>query len=103
MKSTIFKSTVLALIVASPMSVVAAESSQTSAVSNNPIEAIVNIPIAGVRIATGVVAIPLMIVGEIGSVSGQAGEKLWQQANGHNNKPMQSVDTKSPISNERFL
>ncbi len=104
MKLITLKSTVLALIVASPISVMAAEQIQEKNVSNNPIYAIAQIPIAGVRVATGAVALPLMIVGEIGNVSGEVGKSLWQGATGKNTKPMQSVDAKSPIdSNEDYL
>jgi hypothetical protein len=37
---------------------------------------------SGVKVVSGVVAIPLKIVGEIGMVSGEAGDALWEEANG---------------------
>lgn len=104
MKLTILKSTVIALIVSGPMSVMAAEPLPQAEGTSNPIEAIVQIPVAGVRIATGAVALPLMFVGEIGNISGQAGEQLWQNATRQNSKSMEAADTKNPAnSNERFL
>jgi hypothetical protein len=36
---------------------------------------------AGVKVAFAVVAVPLLIGGEIGNVSGQVGEELWDEAN----------------------
>ena len=95
MKSTIIKSTVLALIVSSPMAVMAAEIIHSPEVSSNPVEVIVQIPIAGLKVATGVVAIPLMILGEIGNLSGQAGETLWEAANSPMGESMQTIDTKT--------
>jgi ABC-type transporter Mla MlaB component len=104
MKLTIIKSTVIALAVSGPMSVMAAEPLSQQKEVSNPIEAIVQIPVAGARVATGAVALPLMFVGEIGKISGQAGEALWEQANGSNSEPIHTSDTKVPAnSNERFL
>jgi ABC-type phosphate/phosphonate transport system permease subunit len=104
MKLTIFKSTVLALIVSSPISVMAAEPLSQAEGISNPIEAIVQIPATGIRIATGVAALPLMFVGEIGNISGQAGEALWEHANSSNSEPMHASDTKVlSNSNESFL
>lgn len=104
MKFAILKSTVVALIISSSMSVMAAEPvSQPEGISN-PIEVIVQIPVAGIRIATGVVALPLMFVGEIGNISGQAGEALWEHANSTSSEPMHASDTKVLVnSNESFL
>jgi hypothetical protein len=104
MESTILKLTIAALIISSPMSVIAAEPIQESEVSNNPIHAITHLPITGVKIATGAVAIPLMIVGEIGNISSQAGKELWLHASRPINKPNHSADTNTPVnSKERFL
>jgi hypothetical protein len=38
--------------------------------------------VAGGQFVAGVAAVPLIAVGVIGDVSGQAGEELWEQANG---------------------
>jgi hypothetical protein len=81
MKSSVHKSVALALIVsASPGLVMAAEPNPQTDEINNPIEAIAQIPVAGIKVASGVVALPLMFVGEIGNISGQAGEALWEHA-----------------------
>ena len=104
MKTSILKSTLLSLIVLSPMCVMAEEPSQKPDITNSPIHAIAHIPIAGVKIATGAVAIPLMIVGEIGNISGQAGEQLWQQASRPVSDSTRTADTKFPSGiKETFL
>lgn len=36
---------------------------------------------AGVKLVSGAVAIPLLMGGEIGKVSGEIGEVLWEEAN----------------------
>ncbi|MCZ6805092.1 MAG: hypothetical protein O7D86_14520 [Proteobacteria bacterium] len=89
----------LALIVSSPMTVMAAETVRNPEASSNPVEAIAQIPVAGLKIATGAVAIPLLIVGEIGSLSGQAGESLWEVARSPIGKSMQAADTKTATNN----
>lgn len=103
MKSKIFKSTVLALVISSPMSVLAADV-KPEETTVNPIEAIAQIPATGFRAATGVIALPLMFLGEVGNISGQAGEVLWQHASGSNNESIQTTDSNNPIQNkERYL
>ena len=47
----------------------------------NSLEAIAQGTVAGFKLVSGAIAVPLMISGEIGRVSGQAGEELWQEAN----------------------
>jgi len=47
----------------------------------NSLEAIAQGTVAGFKLVSGAVAVPLMISGEIGRVSGQAGDELWQEAN----------------------
>jgi len=98
MKLITLKSTALALIIASPMSVMATEQNYETHVSNNPIHAIAQIPIAGVKVATGAFALPLMMVGEIGNVSGEIGQSLWHEATGRNTESLRSVDAKSPTN-----
>lgn len=36
---------------------------------------------AGVKLVSGVAAVPLMVTGEIGKASGQLGEAMWDEAN----------------------
>jgi hypothetical protein len=36
---------------------------------------------AGIKFVSGAIAIPLMMSGEIGKVSGEIGEELWEEAN----------------------
>ena len=47
----------------------------------NSLEALAQGTVAGLKLVSGAVAVPLLISGEIGRVSGQAGEELWQEAN----------------------
>lgn len=44
-------------------------------------QAIVHTTAAGFKLVSGVIAIPLMAGGEIGKVSGEIGEELWDEAN----------------------
>jgi len=48
---------------------------------NNSIQAIGYSVEAGLKLASGAAAIPLMAVGEIGKVSGEIGHDLWEEAN----------------------
>jgi hypothetical protein len=45
------------------------------------LEAVAHTTVAGMKVVSGAVALPLVIVGEIGQVSGDAGEELWEEAN----------------------
>lgn len=58
----------------------------------NSLEAIAQGSVAGLKLVSGAVAVPLMISGEIGKVSGQAGEELWQEANTHIGTPLVITD-----------
>ena len=80
MKLTILKSIALTIIASSSMSVMATDTIYKTDTSTNPVEAIAHIPIVGLKVAGGAAALPLMIVGEIGNLSGQAGESLWEAA-----------------------
>lgn len=44
-------------------------------------EALAQSTVAGLKLVSGAVAVPLMIGGEIGKVSGQVGDELWEEAN----------------------
>jgi hypothetical protein len=81
MKLTILKSIVLALITTSSITAMGTETNHKTDTLSNPVEVIAHVPIVGLKIASGIAAVPLMIVGEIGSLSGQAGESLWEAAN----------------------
>ena len=45
------------------------------------VQAVGHSTVAGFKLVSGSVAIPLVIVGEIGKASGEAGEALWEEAN----------------------
>ncbi len=44
-------------------------------------QALAHSTVAGFKLVSGAVAIPLMIGGEIGKASGEIGESLWEEAN----------------------
>ncbi len=44
-------------------------------------QALAHSTVAGFKLVSGAVAIPLMISGEIGKASGEIGESLWDEAN----------------------
>ena len=48
---------------------------------NNSFEAIGYSVEGGLKLASGAAAIPFMVVGEIGNVSGEVGHGLWDEAN----------------------
>ena len=45
------------------------------------LQAIGNSTIAGLKLASGAAAVPLISVGEVGKVSGDVGNELWEEAN----------------------
>ena len=58
----------------------------------NSLEAIAQGTVAGLKLVSGAIAVPLMISGEIGRVSGQAGDELWQEANTPIGSPLVITD-----------
>ena len=48
--------------------------------------------VAGVKIVSGVIAVPLMLAGEVGKASGQAGHALWESANQPIGEPLAITD-----------
>lgn len=57
------------------------------------LQAIGNSTLAGLKLASGAAAVPLMSVGEVGQVSGEIGDELWDEAN--------TVETDAfPVSDE---
>ncbi|MCK5433464.1 MAG: mechanosensitive ion channel protein MscS [Gammaproteobacteria bacterium] len=44
-------------------------------------QALGHVTVAGLKLVSGAVAIPLMMSGEIGKASGEIGESLWEEAN----------------------
>jgi hypothetical protein len=48
---------------------------------NHSLQALAHSTAAGFKLVSGVVAIPLMVSGEIGKASGEIGEALWEEAN----------------------
>ncbi len=48
---------------------------------NHSAQALAHSTVAGLKLISGAVAIPLMMSGEIGKASGEIGEALWEEAN----------------------
>jgi hypothetical protein len=46
----------------------------------------------GLKLVSGAAAVPLITVGEIGKVSGEAGEELWEEANAPPRGPFPVTD-----------
>ena len=46
----------------------------------------------GLKLASGAAAIPFMVVGEIGTVSGEIGHDLWEEANSPPSGPLPVTD-----------
>jgi len=59
---------------------------------NNSFEAIGYSVEGGLKLASGAAAIPFMVVGEIGNVSGEVGHGLWEEANSPPNGPLPVTD-----------
>lgn len=81
------KSTILSLLLAIPLTLTSSMASAAGPfqhslkASQHTAQAIAQTSIAGVKVVTGVVALPLMAVGEVGQLSGKAGGALWDSAN----------------------
>jgi hypothetical protein len=59
---------------------------------NNSFEAIGYSVEGGLKLASGAAAIPFMVVGEIGNVSGEVGHGLWDEANSPPSGPLPVTD-----------
>ena len=93
MKSNIFKLAIVMPLLFGSMNVMAAGSLQhLSNASAHSVQAIVQTSVAGVKIVSGVVAVPLMIVGGVGEASGQAGDALWDEATKPIGEPLAITD-----------
>ena len=93
MKSNIVKLVIATSMIFGSASVMAAGPSQhLSQASAHSVQAIAQTSVAGVKIVSGVVAVPLMLVGEVGNASGQAGHALWDSANQPIGEPLAITD-----------
>ncbi|MFW5426312.1 MAG: hypothetical protein ACKE8G_07425 [Methylophagaceae bacterium] len=93
MKSKIIKLVAISSMLFGSASAMAAGSLQhLSQASAHSAQAIAQTSVAGVKIVSGVVALPLMLAGEVGNVSGQAGHALWDSANQPIGEPLAITD-----------
>jgi hypothetical protein len=84
---------ILVSMLFSSMNVMAAGPLQNlSNASKHSAQAVGQTSIAGVKIVSGIVAVPLMAVGEIGGASGQAGHALWDNASKSIGEPLEITD-----------
>ena len=89
MKSNIIKLAIVVPMIFGSMNVMAAGPSEHSARgSEHSIHGLTQTSVAAAKVTSGVVAIPLMIAGGVGDVSGQAGESLWDSATKPIGEPM---------------
>jgi hypothetical protein len=71
----------LLIVCTSPATNAAGVSQHFSEALVHSLQAVGDSMAAGTKLAFAVVAVPLMVGGEIGKVSGQVGEELWNEAN----------------------
>lgn len=64
----------------------------SSQASKNSAQAIGHSSVAGVKVVSGVVAIPLTIAGEVGRVSKETGNALWENVNQPIGEPLEITD-----------
>ena len=55
-------------------------------------EALAQATVGGLKLVSGAIAVPLMVGGQIGKVSGQAGDDLWEEANRPIGEPLVITD-----------
>jgi hypothetical protein len=82
---------VIGAAVAGPAQAAGASQHLSNALANS-LEAVAQSTVGGLKLVSGAVAIPLMIAGEIGKASGEAGEELWQEANTPIGEPLLITD-----------
>ena len=93
MKSTIVKFIgITSILFGSANAGAAGPSQHMSQASGHSAQAIAQTSVAGVKVISGVVAVPLMAVGELGKASGQAGHALWDSANQPIGEPLAITD-----------
>ena len=80
------------MLFSSACSAVAGSAQHLSQASVHSAQAIAQTSVAGVKIVSGVVAVPLILVGEVGNASGQAGDALWESANQPIGEPLTITD-----------
>jgi len=72
----------IAMLLSLSIPVIAGGSAQHFSDSlDHSVQAIGHSTVAGLKLVSGAVAIPLMMSGEIGKASGEIGESLWDEAN----------------------
>jgi hypothetical protein len=94
MITSINKSIISLLLCAASTTAVAGGSVEASTEAlNHSLQAVGYSLQAGVKLASGALAIPFITVGEIGKVSGEVGHGLWEEANSPPTEPL-------PVSDE---
>ncbi len=93
MKSKIIKLiTITSMLFGATSAMAAGPFQHLSQASAHSAQAIAQTSVAGVKIVSGIVAVPLMVVGVVGGVSGQAGHALWDSANQPIGEPLAITD-----------
>ena len=81
MKTKISRFSALALLALSGPALAAGSLQHLGNSIDHSAQAIAHGSIAGVKLVSAAIAIPLLAAGEIGKVSGDIGEELWDEAN----------------------
>jgi len=81
----------VAILVSMPVAAGGASYHLSQALANS-MEALAQATVGGLKLVSGAIAVPLMVGGEIGKVSGQAGDELWEEANTPIGKPLVITD-----------
>ena len=93
MKMTAYQQILTNVLCFTALSVQAGGSAEASAQAiNHSLEAIGYTVESGIKLASGAVAVPLMIVGEIGKASEEIGDDLWEEANSPPHEPFPVTD-----------
>ena len=82
MNDKLIKSVLIMVLCSASIPVFAGGSAEASAQALNHSFQAIGYSIEGsLKIASGAAAVPFMVVGEIGKVSGEIGHELWEEAN----------------------
>ena len=93
MKMKTFKTVLMSLFFVIAVPVNAGGSAEASAQAvTHVLEAIGYSIEGGLKLVSGAASIPLMTAGEIGKVSGEIGNDLWEEANSPPHKPFPVTD-----------
>lgn len=92
MKNLFFNIFTTLILLVSTNAFAAGSFEHSNQASKNSVQAVGHSSVAGGKVLSGVVAIPLTIAGDIGEMSGEAGDVLMEQANKPIGEPLEITD-----------